>query len=152
MDRRLAAGELQHLGAALDRDQPVDRPDAFVVAQMNAARSAGRVAHRAVQVARRGHLDQPDAGVLLVLGAEAAVERAALVGLDAVPRRHLAGEAVLHLIVLRNVGADEILAHAVGRAALAEVDAAPLGDDLGRHEGQAIGAEALGHAQEGVVA
>ena len=26
VDRRLAARELQHLGAALDRDQPVDRP------------------------------------------------------------------------------------------------------------------------------
>ena len=87
-----------------------------------------------------------------MLGAEAAVEGAALVGLDAVPRRHLAGEAVLHLIVLRNVGADEILADAVRRAALAEVDAAPLGDDLGRHQRQAIGTEALGHAQEGVVA
>ena len=51
VDRRLAPGELKHLGPALDRDQPVDRPDAFVVAQMNAARPAGSVAHRAAQVA-----------------------------------------------------------------------------------------------------
>ena len=51
MDRRLAAGELKHLAAALDRDQPVDRADAFVVAQMSAARSARGVAHRAAQVA-----------------------------------------------------------------------------------------------------
>ncbi len=152
VDRRLAAGELKHLGAALDRDQPVDRADAFVVAQMNAARPARRVAHRAAQVARGRDLDQADAGVLLVLGAQAAVEGAALVRLDAELRRHLAGQAVLHLVVLRHVGADEILADAVRRAALAEVDPAPLGDDLGRHERQALRAEALGHAQKRVVA
>ena len=87
-----------------------------------------------------------------MLGAEPAVKRAALVGLDAVLRRHLAGQAVLHLIVLRDVGADEVLADAVRRAALAEVDAAPLGDDLGRHQRQAFRTEALRHAQKGVVA
>ena len=32
MDRRLAAGELQHLGPALDFDQPVDRAAALVEA------------------------------------------------------------------------------------------------------------------------
>ena len=87
-----------------------------------------------------------------MLGAEAAVVRAALVGLDAVLRRDLAGQAVLHLVVQRDVGADEVLADAVRRAALAEIDAAPLGDDLRRHQRQALGAEALRHAQERVVA
>ena len=83
VDRRLAAGELQHLGAALDLDQPVDRAAALLEAQMLAARPAGGVAHRAVEVARRGDLDQADAGVLLVLGAQAAVVGAALLRLDA---------------------------------------------------------------------
>ena len=42
MDRRLAAGELQHLGAALDLDQPVDGGAALVEAQMRAAGPARR--------------------------------------------------------------------------------------------------------------
>src|SRR6185312_13914044 len=98
--------------------------------QVLASRSARRVAHRALEVAGRRHLDQADAGVLLVLGAEAAVERAPLIGLRAIVRRNFSRQAVLHLVVEADVGADEVLADPVGRAALAEIDALPLRDDL----------------------
>src|SRR3954468_12951973 len=90
--------------------------------------------------------------MLLVLGAEAAVERASLVRLDAVPIRDLARQAVLHLVVERDVGTDEVLADPMRWASLAKIDAALLGDDLGRHQREALGAEALGHAQERVIA
>ena len=78
VDRRLAAGKLQHLRPALGRHEAVDRPAAIVERQD--ARRPGPlrgIAHRAFQVARRRDLEHAQARVLLVLGAQAAIERAA---------------------------------------------------------------------------
>ena len=64
----------------------------------------------------------------------------------------LARQAVLHLIVLGHVGADEILAHAVRRAALAEIDPpVSLAMILAGTTRQALGAKALRDAQESMV-
>ena len=64
-----------------------------------------------------------------MLGAETAVVGAAAVRLRAEPGRHLPLDTELHPVVLPRIGADEVLAHAVGRAALAEVNAAVAGND-----------------------
>jgi len=49
-------------------------------------------------------------------------------------------------------GADQLLDDAVFGAALAEVDAAAADDDLGVHEPAALGAQAVGGPEEGVIA
>src|SRR5262249_57323617 len=102
-----------------------------VEAEVLTAGAAAGVTHRALEVAGGGNLHQPDAGVLLVLRAQAAVVRAALERVGGERLRQLARDAVLHAVVLAGVAADEVLAHAVRRALLAEVDAAVARDDLG---------------------
>ena len=47
-----------------------------------------------------------------MLGAQSAIERAAAFGFDT-ELRHLAGDGVFEAIVLRGIGADVILAHAM---------------------------------------
>src|SRR6185437_3969691 len=89
--------------------------------------------------------------MLLVLGAKPAIERATAVGLRAELGRHFALEAEFHAVVLPHVGANEILAHAMRRAAFAKINAALAGDDFGRNQGQALGAQALSHAQKHMV-
>ena len=152
MDRRLAAGKLQHFGPRFDLHEPIDGPAAFVDRQMLLARPASRITNRASQIASRRDLDQPDARVLLVLGAKSAIQRAALIRLDAKQRR-LARQAEFHPIELRNIGANKILADPMRRAALAKINPRlVLHDDLRRHDGQTFGTQTLRHSQKAMFA
>src|SRR5687767_11712211 len=119
---------------------------------MLAAWSARGIAHGAGEIARGGDLHQADAGVLLMLAAQTAIERAAAARLDTRLQRQLRRQAVFKLIVLPHVGANVILALAVRRAALAEVNPPAARDNLRRHQGQALRAKALGCAQERIIA
>ncbi len=152
VQRRLAAGKLQHLGPTFDFHQPVDGPLDLFERKMTPPRSARRVAHGAVQIAARRDFDQADARVLLVLGAQAAIERTASVWARAELLGHASGQTELELVVLRDVGANKILANAVRRALFAKIDPPLPIENLGRHERITLRTQTLGHSEEGIVA
>src|SRR5262249_42309353 len=92
-----------------------------------------------------------DASVLLVLGAQAAVVRTALVRRRAVRARQAGRLAELVAVVVRDVGADEILDGAVLRTLFAEINAALADNDLRLDEPPALRTEAAGRAKKRVV-
>ena len=113
-------------------------------------RSAAGEANGTSQLAAVGDLDQPDTGVLLVLSAETAVERAAVSRVSARLIR-LAARREEDLpatpIPIDVVGEQHAL-RAVLWAALVEVGAAVLEDDLPVDPPQARGAERSGQIVE----
>lgn len=90
--------------------------------------------------------------MLLMLGAKPAVVRAPFVRLDPDLGGDFARKAVLHLVVMRDVGANKIFADPVRRTPLSEVNPLPWGDDLRRDQSQAVRAKALRRPKERVVA
>ena len=151
VQRRLAAGELQHIGHAFELDVAIDH--AAIGGEVDVLAAGARLgeAHGTFEVAAGGDLDQGDAGVLLVFGTQAAVIGAALVGASAEGPGQAGRLAELVAIVPGDVGADEVLDEAVLGAVLAEIDTALAGDDLGIDEPPAVGTQTSRRAEEGVV-
>ena len=87
-----------------------------------------------------------------VFGAQAAIVRTALIRQRPENARQARRLVEFVPVVISDVRADEILAHAVRRAGLAKVDPAVLFDDLRRHECETERAQALGHAEKSVIA
>src|SRR5579872_3328463 len=119
--------------------------------EVRAARPRLGEAHRALEIAARRYLNKGDAGVLLVFGAKPAVVGAALVRYGSVGARLAGRLAKLVAVIVRDIGANEILNGPVLRAALAEVDAAVAHDDLGIDEPSAAGAQAARGSEVGVI-
>jgi len=90
--------------------------------------------------------------VLFVLRAQAAIERAAPVRPGAEDARQARRLVKFMAVIVGNVRANEVLAGAMIRAMLAEVNAIVADDDLGVHQPAADGAKTPGCSEEGVVA
>src|SRR5580700_76119 len=152
MDRRLAAGELQHAGAAFEVDEAVHHSAAGVEVEVGPARPGLGEAHRTLEIALRSDLDEGDACVLLMFRAEAAVVGTALIRLGSEDARQAGGLAKFMAVVVSDVRADEVVHAPVLRTLLAEVDPLAADDDLGIDKAAAGRAKAPGGPEKDVVA
>jgi hypothetical protein len=154
--RRLAAGELQHLGLALGRHERVEHPSDLCARErevVGLAPSGVGEADRAVQVAAAVDLDDAQARVLLVLRADPAVQRTPVmdVGLEREWQRARLVEPLLGHVGL-GIGGDQRLERAVLRAALAQHDAVVARVDLRIDHAFAPRADRARELQEHLVA
>jgi hypothetical protein len=155
VDRRLPAGEHDHLGLALGRDERVQPGLDLLARQRETVRVVAGVgeAHRAVEVAGRVDLDQPDARMLLVVRAQPAVERTAVVDLGLGPQRQ--GPRLVEPQRRRvhlGVAIDQRLEAPMVAAALAQVDLVLPDVDLRVDDDLAHRADRLGVLDEHLVA